>query len=52
MRAIIQCRIFCLLGCYPKFKDYDIENYNFACCFVWVCNLVADNEGGKEVEGV
>jgi len=19
-----------------KFKDQDIENYNFACCFVWV----------------
>jgi len=19
-----------------KYKDYDIQNYNFACCFVWV----------------
>jgi len=19
-----------------KFKDQDIQNYNFACCFVWV----------------
>jgi len=19
-----------------KFKDLDIQNYNFACCFVWV----------------
>ena len=25
---------------------------NFACCFVWVWNLVADIEGGKEAEGV
>jgi hypothetical protein len=24
----------------------------FACFFVWVRNLVADNEGGKETEGV
>ena len=35
-----------------KFKDQDIQNYNFACCFVWVWNLVADIEGGKETEGV
>ena len=27
-------------------------NYNFARCFVWVWNLVADFEGGKEAEGV
>ena len=33
-----------------KFKD--IQNYNFACCFVWVWNLVTDIEGGKEAEGV
>jgi len=19
-----------------KYKDYDTQNYNFACCFVWV----------------
>ena len=19
-----------------QFQDYDIQNYNFACCFVWV----------------
>ena len=25
---------------------------NFACCFVWLWNLVADIEGGKEAEGV
>jgi len=29
-----------------NFKDEDIEYYNFACCFVWVWNLVADLEGG------
>ena len=29
-----------------KFKDQDTENYNFACCFVWMWNLVADIEGG------
>jgi hypothetical protein len=28
------------------------QNYNFACCFVWVLNLVADIEGGTYVEGV
>jgi len=20
-----------------KFKDYDVQNYKCACCFVWVC---------------
>ena len=29
-----------------KFKDSDIQNYNFACCFVWVWNLAIDIEGG------
>jgi len=29
-----------------------IYNYNFADCFVWMWNLVADIAGGKEVEGV
>ena len=28
------------------------QNYNFACGFVWVCNLVADIEGGTQAEGV
>ena len=28
------------------------QNYNLACCFVWVWILVADIEGGKEAEGV
>jgi len=30
MLAIIRCRIFCLPVCYSKFKDKDIQNYNFA----------------------
>ena len=34
-----------------KFKDQGIENYNFACCFVWVWNLVVDIVGGKERKG-
>ena len=29
-----------------KYKDYDIKNYKFACCFVWVWNLVIKNEDG------
>ena len=29
-----------------------IYNYNFAYYFMWVWNLVADIEGGKEAEGV
>ena len=32
------------------FVNYVLNN--FACCFVWVWNLVADIEGGKEAEGV
>jgi len=23
-----------------------LQNYNFACCFVWVWNLVAPTDGG------
>ena len=37
---------------FQKCKDQDIENYNFACCFVWVWNMVADIAGGKDAEGV
>ena len=35
-----------------KFKDQDIQNYNSACCFVWMWNLVAHIEGGTQAEGV
>ena len=31
---------------------YCSNSYNLACCFVWVCNLVANIAGGKESEGV
>jgi hypothetical protein len=30
-----------------KYTDYNIQNYNFACCCVWAWNLFAHNEGGK-----
>ena len=29
-----------------KYKDEVIQNYNFAYCFIWVRNLVAQAEGG------
>jgi hypothetical protein len=29
-----------------KRKNYKIEDYNFACGSVWVCNLVSDIKGG------
>ena len=35
-----------------KKEDWDIHNYTFACCFVWVCNLVARTEGETWAEGV
>jgi hypothetical protein len=35
-----------------KFKDQDIQKFNFACCVVWVRNLVAEIEGGTQAEGV
>jgi hypothetical protein len=37
---------FVLQFAIQKFKDYNIQNYNFAFCFVWVRNLVAHIEGG------
>ena len=30
----------------------NFKKYNFACCFLWVWNLVADIARGKEAEGV
>jgi len=39
--ALIQSKIFCLLVSYQKeTKDYITQNCNFACCTVWVRNLV------------
>jgi hypothetical protein len=31
---------------------YNVQNYNFACCFVWVWNLVCLVEGGTLAESV
>ena len=28
-----------------KFKDHDMQKYNFACCFVWLWNVVTQIEG-------
>jgi hypothetical protein len=36
MLTIIRCSIFCLPVCYPKYKDQDMRNCNFARCFVWL----------------
>jgi hypothetical protein len=29
-----------------------MQNYNFACGSIWVCNLVSDIKGGTQTEGV
>ena len=55
----LQC-MFCMMRSSLS-KEYSIRChanfeveflYLFACCFVWVWNLVADIQGGKEAEGV
>jgi len=46
MLPIIRCRIFAI----QKYRDLDTQH--FACCFVWVGNMVAHIEGGMQVEGV
>ena len=38
-----------LLSSSLLFKN--IKNCNFACCFVWVCNLVSHTEEGTQDEG-
>ena len=43
---------YVLQSAIQKFKDWDIQNYNFPGGFVWVWNLVVDIEGRKEAEGV
>jgi hypothetical protein len=52
MLAIIQSRTFCLLICCLKNKNYNIQNYHFACSSVTVQNLVSDIKGGTETEDV
>ena len=32
-----------------KYKEYDIQNYNFAFYFVWVWNLITHTEGGTRL---
>ena len=29
-----------------------MQNYNCACCYVWVYSLTSDIEGGTQAEGV
>jgi hypothetical protein len=35
-----------------KRKNYNIEEYSFACGSVWVKNLVSDIKGGTQTEDV
>ena len=35
-----------------KYKNYDTEKYDFACCIVLVWNMFTHNEGGREAEDV
>ena len=35
MLVIIRCRIFVFQLAIQNYKYYDIQNYNFACCFSW-----------------
>jgi len=33
-------------------KDYDMQQYNFACCFVWLRNVVTQIDGETYSDGV
>jgi len=46
MFAVIQSRIFVFQFAIQKYKNLDVQSYSFTCCFVWVWNLVAYDEGG------
>jgi hypothetical protein len=35
-----------------KYRDEDIQDYNFACCFVWMSHFVFHVEEGISAEGV
>jgi hypothetical protein len=35
-----------------RYKNENLQGYNFACGFVWVRNLVSDTKGGTWAEGV
>ena len=55
MHTVVQGRIFFQFAI-QKYRIRDTSmyeyNYNFACCFVWVWNLVSDTEGGTWAKGV
>ena len=42
---VSKCTKLNYIGVYPR-------HYNFACCYVWVWNMVVDIAGGKKAEGV
>jgi hypothetical protein len=52
MLVTIQSRTFCLLVCCLKTYKLGIQNYNFACDFLWVRNLVFNIKGGTQTEVV
>jgi hypothetical protein len=37
MLATFEFMIFCLSIAYQEYKDYNIQNFTFICCFIWVC---------------
>jgi hypothetical protein len=41
MLATIQSKPFISLAAVQKHKTLNIQNYNFACVFVWVWNLAS-----------
>jgi hypothetical protein len=42
---------FALQLAIQKHEDQHTQNYNFACCFIWVWNLVSHVEKGTWAEG-
>ena len=46
MFPIIRSGIFVFQFVIQKYKDKDLQNYNFACCYVCVWNMVANIAGG------
>jgi hypothetical protein len=52
MLATFQPRTFCLLICCLKYKNKNIQDYNFACGSLWVWNLDSNIKGGAQTESV
>jgi hypothetical protein len=44
MTLLFSAELFTFQFAIQKCKDWDIQNYNFACCFVWVWNMAAHFE--------